>query len=447
MDPWRGRGVVVAVSGGGDSIGLLRGLVEIQADGDFRLAVATLDHSTRDGESARDAAFVADLAARLDLPCDLGHWRAERPGHFEADARRARLTWLQEVAHQRGASAVALGQTSDDQAETILHRIIRGTGLTGLAGIPARRSLGLGVTLIRPLLGVSRQDVRTYLTALGQDWREDASNHDLDRTRARIRHDLLPRLAVDYNPNVADALIRLGQTAAEASGRVDRQARRDLRRLTVSRGDAALVLDRAGLARLDPARRIALIRRAWRCLGWPEGRMTHAHWTRLAHSVGATSPSRIPVAHGVEAVATVDRWTLRRRRPDRESDPDVILSPRPLAIPGSVAWRGGRVIGGLDPSEPMDEWVDLDAIQGELLVRAPQPGDRFDPLGLAGHAQPLADFFRGRGVPRVDRPLVPLVTDTQGLIWVAGHRISHRVRRTGKTTRSLGLRYEQVGKP
>ena len=439
MKPWRGRGVVVAVSGGGDSVGLLRGLVDLQGDGDFRLSVATMDHSTRDGESARDAAFVADLAAKLDLPCDLGQWHAERPGHFEADARRARHAWLLELAQQRSASAVALGQTSDDQAETILHRIIRGTGLTGLAGIPARRPLGPGVTLIRPLLGVSRQEVRAYLTTLGQDWREDASNHDSAQTRARLRHDLLPKLAVDFNPNVADALIRLGQLAAEASEVVDRQSRRDLRRLTVSFDEFSITLSRPDLSRLDPARQVTLIRHAWHRLGWPEGGMTYAHWIRLAHS-GESASSRITIAHGVEAIATADHWTLRRR-PDREPDPDII-PPQSLASPGSVGWREGRVISSLDPADPMDEWLDLAAIGGSLEVRAARPGDRFDPLGLAGHSQPLADFFRGRHVAHADRPLVPLVTDSQGIIWVAGHRISHRVRQTDATTRRLGLRYE-----
>ena len=439
MDPWRGRGVVVAVSGGGDSVGLLRGLSELQAEGDFRLSVATLDHTTRDGESARDATFVADLAAKLDLPCDLGQWQAQRPGHFEADARRARYAWLLEVAHQRGAAAVAVGQTSDDQAETILHRIIRGTGLTGLAGMPARRPLGPGVTLVRPLLGVSRQEVRTYLTTLGQDWREDASNLDRSRTRARLRHGLLPLLAEAYNPNVAAALIRLGQDAAEASDMADRRARRDLRRLTESRDESSLTLDRAGLSRLDSARRVAVIRHAWRRLGWPEGGMTHARWERLATQSGAVEPGQVAVAHGIEAITTANHWTLRRRS-DRQSSPVPV--PRSLAIPGSVVWSGGRVISSLDRASPTDERVDLDAIRGPLLIRAARPGDRFAPLGLSGHSQPLADFFRGRRVACADRPEVPLVTDSQGIVWVVGHRISHRVRQTEGTTRLLGLRYE-----
>ena len=149
-----------------------------------------------------DAAFVAELANSLGLPLDLGQWRPARAGHFESDARRARYAWLTQVARARGAAVVAVGHTRDDQAETILHRILRGTGPRGLSGIPARRILATDpeLTLVRPLLGVSRRGVREFLTAIGQPFREDETNADLTRTRSRIRYDLLPKLAADYNP-------------------------------------------------------------------------------------------------------------------------------------------------------------------------------------------------------------------------------------------------------
>ncbi len=439
MAPWSGQGVVVAVSGGGDSVALLRVLSYLRDEEDCRLSVATLDHATRAGASTADAAFVADLAARLNLPCDVGHWRADRPGHFEADARRARYAWLLEVAQRRQARAVAVGHTSDDQAETILHRIVRGTGLTGLAGMAPRRPLGPGVTLIRPILGVSGGEVRAYLTSIGQDWREDASNLDPARTRARIRHDLLPALARDFNPNVAAALVRLGQTAAEADRQARRHARRWLDRLTVTRDDTAITLDRVGLSRLDPAARVDLIRLAWDRQGWPAGRMSHARWTRLANLAASGKLERMTVTRGIEALGTVDQWTLRHRL-DREVEPKPI--PQPLAVPGSVAWGNHQITTSLDASSPMDEWVDRDMISGPLVVRALRPGDRFGPLGLNGHTQPLADFLRSRRVPRPERGQIPLITDDLGIVWVAGHRIAHRVRRTATTTRTLGLRLE-----
>ncbi len=444
MAPWAGAGVVVAVSGGGDSVGLLRGLVSLRSELSLRLSVACLDHGTRAGASAEDAAFVADLAASLDLPWDLGHWRSARSSHFEADARRARYAWLLDRATDRGSSVVAVGHTSDDQAETILHRIVRGTGLAGLAGMAPRRPLGPGVSLARPLLGVSRCQIRDYLITLGQDWREDASNRDPSRTRTRIRHDLLPKLADDYNPGVADALIRLGRLAGAAARQADRRAIRNLNRVTISQNPDGITLDRDALRRLSRAGRTALIRLAWRRLGWPEGVMSHARWERLGTLMGETSSGRCAVGGGAEAVATPDRWTLRRRRDPRV---DYSLEPRPLAVPGSVPWRGGEVVATLDAAIPAEERVDLDSVEGPLIVRSAQPGDRFAPLGLNGQSQPLADFCRGRGIPRLDRPLIPILADARGIIWVASHRIAHRVRQTEATIRTLGLRYAREIKP
>jgi tRNA(Ile)-lysidine synthase len=220
----RGSGVVVAVSGGGDSVGLLRVLHSASAEFDLRLSVAHLDHGTRGEEGRDDARFVAELAASLALDFDLGHWRASRAGHFEADARAGRYSWLASVATARNSRYVAVGQTLDDQAETILHRIVRGTGLRGLAGMPARRSIGGGVALVRPLLGVTRLEVRNYLEAIGQGFREDSTNQDTSRTRARIRLELLPKLADQYNPNVAEALVRLGKIASDAERTLERIA-------------------------------------------------------------------------------------------------------------------------------------------------------------------------------------------------------------------------------
>ena len=196
----RGSGVVVAVSGGGDSVGLLRVLHSCSSEFNLRLSVAHLDHGTRGDEGLGDAHFVEGLAGILGLDFDLGHWRATRAGHFEADARTARYSWLLEVARARGCRFVAVGQTLDDQAETILHRIVRGTGLRGLAGMPARRRIGDGVTLVRPLLGVTRAEIRGYLATIGQGFREDSTNQDTSRTRARIRLELLPELADKNEP-------------------------------------------------------------------------------------------------------------------------------------------------------------------------------------------------------------------------------------------------------
>jgi tRNA(Ile)-lysidine synthase len=431
----RGSGVVVAVSGGGDSVGLLRALDGVKSEFDLRLSVAHLDHGTRGEEGRDDARFVGELAGALGLPFDLGHWRSTRPGHFEADARLARYEWLAGVAEGRKSSFAAVGQTLDDQAETILHRVMRGTGLRGLAGMPARRRLADGVTLIRPLLEVTRVEIRDYLAAIGQGFREDSTNLDTSRTRARIRLELLPELARWYNPNVAEALVGLGRIASEADRALGRIAAGRLDRLVLESGRDLVAFDLPGLAKLGRAGRVDVLRLGWRRAGWPEGAMDARRWRRLAD----LDWTRISVGAGVEAHSTADRLTLRR---SPEIPKRTRREPVELPVPGWATWEGGRIGTMLDAVGLRDESVDLGALILPLIIRQGEPGDRFEPLGLEGRSQPLNDFFRGRRVVRADRGSVPIVCDQAGIVWVVGHRIAHRVRMTGATTRTLGLRFE-----
>ena len=440
---WRDAGLgdtwVVAVSGGSDSVGLLRVLHATAPELGLRLSVAHLDHGVRGASARADAEFVAEVAEGLGLPIDLGNWRPSRPGHFEADTRRARYAWLAEVARARGASGVAVGHTKDDQAETILHRIVRGTGLHGLAGMPGRRPLSASAILFRPLLHATRLEIREFLASIGQPFRDDASNADQSRTRARIRHDLLPRLAADYNPEVAAALVRLGGLAG-ASGRVLRRRVREVERTAILRSDAhSFALDRQVLSRSSRFLRAEVFRLAWRRAGWPEGAMGMEQWRRLAR-LAKSSRARVALGNGVEVVTDLRELIVTRSAPLPDSPP---REPVPLPLPGEAPWDGGRVVATLDPvpDDPRDETVDLDSLVPPLLVRAPRPGDRFAPLGMEG-SQALNDFFRGRHISGARRPETPLVCDGLGIVWVVGHRIAHRARRTEATRREVGLRWE-----
>lgn len=445
---WLSRGLgpawLVAVSGGSDSVGLLRALHGMDPRLGLVLSVAHLDHGVR-GEAGRaDAVFVAELAQELGLPFDLGQWSPVRPGHFEGDARRARLAFLHSAARAGGAAAVALGHTRDDQAETVLHRVVRGTGPRGLAGIPWRRSLGDGVVLARPLLDVSRQELRTFLADLGQPFRDDATNADTTHTRARIRHELLPRLEADFNPRVADALARLARLAG-ASYRVQRlRAGQLVRAATLTRTDDTVVFDREQLLAAPAVVRAEAIRLAWRRLGWAEGGMNAARWRRLVRLATGDRSGAIDVGAGVVARVEGPRLTLQYRGGVSSQPGPAAPAEVPLTIPGAAFWPGGQVVLVVDPQEPCDEKIDLSRLSPPLCLRAPRPGDRFDPLGMGGRMQILNDFFRGRRIPPDARARTPLLCDASGIVWVVGHRIADRVGLTESTVRTAGLRWESV---
>ncbi len=406
-----------------------------------------MDHGARGEASLEDARFVADLAASLGLPFDLGTWAPTREAHFEADARVARYAWLAEVARDRGASAVAVGHTRDDQAETILHRIMRGTGLRGLAGIPARRALAPGVALVRPLLGVSRRQIREELGRIGQAYREDATNRDLTRTRARIRHDLIPRLAADYNPKVVDAIVQLGGLAAESRKAIDALALALTPTILRVAEFDVIAIDRRELASAPPLLAAEVLRRAWRANDWPERDMTSHRWLRLVDDL-ARGEGEPDVGAGVVLRFDGDRAFLERPAPPL-APPVIPVDPVVLEAPGSVevAWAEARFEAEEVDAEDAADWdevVDGDRLAFPLIVRTPKPGDRFAPLGLGGRRQRLVDFLRHRRVPADLRRAAPVVLDREGIAWVVGHRIADRVRTTEETTRRLGLRWRVV---
>jgi tRNA(Ile)-lysidine synthase len=318
--PASGPGVV-AVSGGPDSVALLRALVAVC--GDAPLVVAHLNHQLRGGDSDADEAFVAALyarlvstGARLTLRCervDVAARARQEGDNLESVGRRLRYGWLAEVARAAGAAWVATGHTADDQAETVLHRLLRGTGLRGLGGIPARRMLAPGIEVVRPLLRCTRGEVLAYLDAHDQAFRTDASNADLHFTRNRIRRELLPHLAERYNPAVVAVLCRLAEQAAEVQGREEAAARALLAEAELPRAGEMVVLD---CGRLCVAARNC-IREAFRLLwereGWSAGGASFASWERAAAVAlgelrAVDLPGRVRVRRQGRVVQVLPLW-------------------------------------------------------------------------------------------------------------------------------------------
>jgi len=289
-EAWRDVTVVLAVSGGADSVALLRAMAAVRAAGQGRLQAAHFNHQLRGEESMADEQLVVELCRRLDIPCELGRaspgqLAADSGDGLEAAARSARYAFLQETAARLGARYVVTAHTADDQAETILHRILRGTGIAGLAGMDRARPLSPVATLIRPFLTFRRDELLCYLADLGQAYRTDASNEDLRLTRNRIRRQLLPELAQQFNPGVVDALLRLGALAGEAQGVVDA--------VVAELHQRCVVYEPAGTVRIDVDRlkgrpRYAvreLLIGVWRHQDWPLQAMGFAEWGLLAQMI------------------------------------------------------------------------------------------------------------------------------------------------------------------
>lgn len=295
-DEWSGITVLIAVSGGPDSVALLRGLAELksQAGGAGRLIVGHFDHRLRP-ESVEDACFVGDLARQLSLPfeqgqADVGRLATLQGDGVEAAAREARYAFLRQTAEQQGARYVATGHTADDQIETVLFNILRGTGLSGVAGMERARPLGPAVSLIRPLLSVRRSEVLAYLEDIGQPYRTDPSNASANFTRNRLRNELLPLLRERFNPDVDGALNRLSQLASDAQRVIEKFAEELLDRCTSpgARTPGLVQLNVQSLASVDRHLIREMFIALWRRMNWPLQAMGFDEWNVLADlAVGA----------------------------------------------------------------------------------------------------------------------------------------------------------------
>lgn len=315
---WADVTVLVAVSGGCDSVALLRALTAIRSNGVGRICVAHLNHQLRP-DADDDEHFVVELCRNLGVVCEVGRvavdrLAAESGDGIEAAARMARYHFFEETAGRLGARFVATAHTADDQAETILHRIIRGTGVRGLSGMGRVRPLG-HATLIRPLLEVRRAELEAYLAALHQPYRHDSSNADLRFTRNRIRHETMPQLREQFNSGVSDALLRLGTLAAEAQAVVDDLVNELFDGCVVVENRAAVRIELAELAGRPRYLVRELLMLLWRRQGWPMQAMGRRKWDELSELTTSPKPPERRVFPGDVTVDVTDgQMRLVRRR-------------------------------------------------------------------------------------------------------------------------------------
>ena len=455
-----GTKIVVAASGGPDSTALLRSLQRAGGPLGIELHVAHLLHDLRGAETLADAAFVADLAREAGLPCTvrqsdpLEHRRQRGISSFEQATREVRYEFLLELSRSTGAAAVAVGHTMDDQAETVMEHLLRGSGLYGLRGMtesapwPWPPGAG-GPFLFRPLLAVTKAQTTEYCRALGQDFRIDSENESPKFARNRIRHDLLPRLASDYNPRVVESLVRLSRTAAIDLDYLERECDRIWPQVEVNpagtsggRSAGGLSLDRAVLQSLHPSLRRAVLRRAFSLAAGDTRRLEETHLAGMdAFVAGSAAGGSCQLPRGWWLHTTAGSVTLTR-----ESSIPCPLPPlsgqHPLELPHSpgetveAALEGWRVTASLVSGPPVGgevgqgarvAFLDSEAIRSPILVRTRNPGDRFQPAGMTGRKK-LQDLFVDSKVPRHWRDRIPLLECAGEIAWVVGHRIAEWAR-------------------
>jgi tRNA(Ile)-lysidine synthase len=411
-----GSAVLVAVSGGADSVALLALLQALAPELRLTLHVAHLDHALR-SESGADADFVRDLCAQLAVPLtversDVAALAAARGVGIEEAGRDARREFLLRTATQYGCTRIALGHHRGDQAETVLHRLMRGTGNTGLAAMRP-----LHGPFVRPLLDLSRRSLRDYLQARGLAYRDDASNADPAFTRNRIRHQLLPQLTT-FNPRIETALVELA-----AQARCDEDYwRQEVARLlpqVLRRDEEGAVLDLEPLGECHPALRGRMLRAALASVRGDLAGLTAAHVAALERLCGGARSQAEVHLPGVRVARRYRRLLLRKA-------PLAAMSSWEVAIPGPGAYAtpDGVLTVTLATAaageSPLTVEFDVDAITWPLHLRTVRPGDRFRPAAGTG-GKKLKDYFIDLKLERETRASLPLLVGEE-ILWLVGWR-------------------------
>ena len=426
--------VIVAVSGGPDSLALIHSLVRSSPNSGLRFHVAHLDHGLRGSESEEDAQFVVNTCLELGLDftiekTDVREYRKTHRLSLEDAARQLRYSFLARVARENKARAIAMGHTSDDQVETVLMNIIRGTGLTGLRGIQEfsdREVDGFEISIIRPILQLPKSETEGYCDQLGLEPRYDSSNGSFDLLRNRLRHDILPALD-NINPSVREAILRLVESAG-----------RDLRYLehvvdkvwdeVVEEYPNRIDIDRSGFAKLDVSIGAHLLRRAVNVARHTLSDLTLLHVDQMLEFLKGPAGRALPLPDGLTLSVGYRTATIGKIGLDICKFP-ALVGEHVLKVPGET--RIGQWFVKISKSsdgytntiDGMNVEISAHAANQGLRLRTRLDGDRFQPLGMKG-SKKLQDFMTDGKIDRWCRDRIPLVIGDCGIVWVVGSRIA-----------------------
>jgi len=467
--------IVVGVSGGADSLGLLHLLRALAPRFNLTLTAAHLNHRLR-GESAQaDAEFVQEICQRWGIPLvmearPVAQLAAERRQSLEEAARQVRYAFLWQVAHATGSRKIAVGHNADDQTETVLMHFLRGSGLLGLRGmLPAVTISGLrlhpadlppavgqsvGPLLIRPWLRTPRAAIEAYCYSNGLHPRQDHTNLDTTYFRNRLRHELIPYLET-FNPNIRAALQRTAQVAAAEADLLAQQLQDVWPQLVRSESARHVTFNLASWRNLPPALQRSALRRAIEHLrrGLRDISFEHIENALEIMAAGGVG-AQASLPQGLLLTVEYHTFTVAAAAtPGQPAPPETpqIQAAIPVNLPGETRlpdsrWRlvvgFGPAVAAPQPATPWEACLDAAAVSQPLILRPRQPGDTFCPLGMGGKHQKINEFMINAKIPANWRPQIPLLVAGEQVVWVCGYRPAETAKIQATTQQVLHLKFE-----
>ena len=452
-----GDTVLVALSGGPDSVCMLHILNELRSEFSLGLCVAHFNHKLRPEAALEDAEFARETAKKLGLAyvtssADVRGFAEEQKLSIEDAARRMRYDFLCRSALSLGANKVAVGHNADDQAETVLMRLIRGSGPQGLAGIPPTRRLGAGdgLLIIRPLINVWRLDIMRYLSKNRLKFRTDETNESPEYLRNRIRLDLIPKLENEYNPQIKRRLASAASTLAAENDFMEAEAKLLAGEVAVEIKPHQIVFDTTLLGTLHSALRNRVFSMLV-IMAKPDAPMLEALHYAGADTLICAGRGKLDLPGGLrletsEGFGLISDVAHKPARSGKAFEIPIGATADVRELSISITTKVLEAIKSPDRlvrmCKPNRQYFDLEAVRMPLEVRFRRPGDSFRPLGARG-SKKLKDYFIDKKIPRFLRDRVPILVSNGKIMWVMGHEIDERYRLKPKSGAALRVDYER----
>ncbi len=447
--------LLVAVSGGPDSVCLLHILKNLQSTLGIKLHVAHLDHQLRGKESAGDAVYVTEQATKLGIPATIGKrdvlaYQKEHSMSLEEAAREVRSQFLAEVASAIGADRVAVGHTLDDNVETILLHLVRGSGTRGMRGLQPLTQWqldGKKLIIVRPLLEVRRDETVEYCRHFNLQPHLDSTNLSLAPLRNRVRLELLPLLK-KYNPQVIEALLRTARIAGDDINFLEKEVKRLWPRVASQQGET-IVLDKKALLKLHSSLQRYLLRLGIENLVGNLKDIEARHIEELIQALSKPAGKQIRLPYGLLFTIDYDRF-LMGKDPSALSPFPVLDGEQLINIPGKTVIPGWLIQASIikpdksiSTTDNFTAYFDYAQVKGQLRVHPRKRGDRFQPLGMK-EMKKVAEFMIDARIPHDWRARLPITCDKEKVLWVVGYRIDERVKVTEDTKLVLRLKFERI---
>ncbi|OGC23346.1 tRNA lysidine(34) synthetase TilS [candidate division WOR-1 bacterium RIFOXYB2_FULL_42_35] len=426
----KGDTVLAAVSGGADSVALLNLLASCQEQFKLKLHVAHLNHLLRKNDAELDVRYVQNISQSLGIPAiveaiDVAEFAKTHKLGIEAAARKVRYGFLERVAERIGANKIAVGHTADDNVETFLMRLLRGSGIKGLCGIPAKRGM-----IIRPMIRLWRRQIEDYVGSLKLVPRRDYTNYESKYMRSRVRMKLIPQLKL-YNLNIKEIILQTILLLTEDKAYLEAKAEKVLNEVILSRGQDELQLKIARLKEAELPIQGHVLRRAIYELKGDLLDFSYSHIQDILAKLDAEEKWELHLPGGAFVLGNRGILTLSRNKPNKIEPVTFCYT---LTVPGEIEIKeiGKRlvaeVIGRKELGEdPEIAFLDHDFLAKKLIVRSRSEGDSFSPLGMRG-SKKIQDFLIDEKVPEEVRDTIPIVTSGKDIVWVGGMRIDERVK-------------------